>query len=166
MIATATATVPRGIERRADPRVKAMCLVTYRDIRDGPPEIEGLAATIDLSQRGMKLWMTQRLAVRSELSFRLALRDDVIYARGRVVYTVEIEPDRFIAGIRLKHLAEGFRDRLKKFLKGRPRLTPASEGPAEAAFSVRRFCHLAEPQRERLASFIAARRRVEPRMAA
>jgi hypothetical protein len=113
-------TTGNGDERRRTPRISSAWLVSYADY-DAEQVLRslGIGKTIDLSDGGLKVWCTETFRVPTDLDVDLALGDQILRVRGRVVHAEEIEPGKYTMGIRFVDPPAESMGRIKAFLARR-----------------------------------------------
>ena len=109
-----------GAERRHTSRIRAANLISYTQMDEHQLVRNlGLAATIDLSETGMKIWSTEPLPLAANIHFELALGEKVVHVTGRVIYAREESPDRFLMGIKFLDSTEIDTTLLRGYLEKR-----------------------------------------------
>ena len=117
-------------EDRHYPRVKHLNLVQV-DRRDD----EGLQAdlatgrTLDISPGGIRLELHHPLPLRTIVEMSLALDNDLVDVRGKVVYLEEIDDERCAMGIQFIDVGAGARQLLERYVEKAGHADAASCGP-------------------------------------
>ncbi len=97
-------------------RVKKLSLVQIdRHDEEGPADL-ATGRTLDISHGGIRLELYHHLPLRSVVAVTLALDDDLIDVRGKVVYLEEIDDERCAMGIQFLEMDEEARRRLGSFV--------------------------------------------------
>lgn len=111
---------------RHHPRIKDLNLVQISRFNE-----EGFRAdlatgrTLDISHGGIRLELYHALPLRTVVALTLALEDDLIDVRGKVVYLEEIDDERCAMGIQFLDMTEESRLLLDRHVE-------QAEEPAEA----------------------------------
>ncbi len=105
---------------RHHPRVKNLNLVQVD--REGGEGGEGSAElatgrTLDISPGGIRLELYHPLPLRSMVAITLALGDDLVDVRGKVVYLEEIDEERCAMGIQFLDVGEEARRLLDHYVE-------------------------------------------------
>ncbi|HEX9734882.1 MAG TPA: PilZ domain-containing protein [Thermoanaerobaculia bacterium] len=94
-------------QSRAYPRIRKLNLVQVsRFDEEGFRADLATGRTLDLSRGGMRLELHHALPLRSVVSVTLALDDDLVDVRGRVVYLEELDAERCAMGIEFTELGD------------------------------------------------------------
>jgi c-di-GMP-binding flagellar brake protein YcgR len=102
---------------RAHPRIRKLNLVQVsRFDEEGFRADLATGRTLDLSRGGMRLELHHPLPLRSVVSVTLALDDDLIDVRGRVVYLEELDEERCAMGIEFSELGDEAGARLQRYV--------------------------------------------------
>ncbi len=92
-------------ERRIDPRIKTLTLVQVsRFDEEGFRADLATGRTLDLSSGGLRLELYHPLPLRSVVGLTLALGNELVQVRGKVVYLEEIDEFRCAMGIEFTDL--------------------------------------------------------------
>jgi hypothetical protein len=95
-------------ERRRSPRVVAEHLVSYAHFDEqGEPDDVGMARTLDLSEFGILLEATHSLQEGSALEIKMVSGDRIIRARGQVVHSTYVAPERWHVGVGFTEIPDG-----------------------------------------------------------
>jgi hypothetical protein len=87
------------------PRVPAEHLVSYTLYdEEGDPDDMAMARTLDLSEGGILLEMTRPARPGSRLEMKMVSGEHIIRARGQVVYSQLLSPDRWRVGVRFSEI--------------------------------------------------------------
>ncbi len=101
---------------RNHPRVKNLNLVQVdRHDGEGPADL-ATGRTLDISHGGMRLELYRPLPLRSIVAITLALDDELVDVKGKVVYLEEIDEERCAMGIQFIDVGEGARQQLDHFV--------------------------------------------------
>ena len=118
-------------QTRAHPRIKKLNLVQVsRFDEEGFRADLATGRTLDISRGGMRLELHHALPLRSIVSVTLALDDDLVDVRGRVVYLQELDEERCAMGIEFTELGDQAAARLARYVDraGDPRAGGESGG--------------------------------------
>jgi hypothetical protein len=95
-------------ERRESPRIVAKHLVSYAHFDEqGEPDDVGMAHTLDLSEGGILLEMTHSLEEGLALEIKMVSGERIIRAKGQVVHSACLSPDRWHVGVHFTEILEG-----------------------------------------------------------
>jgi c-di-GMP-binding flagellar brake protein YcgR len=102
---------------RAHPRIKALNLVQIsRFDEEGFRADLATGRTLDLSRGGMRLELYHHLPLRSVVGLTLALDNDIVEVRGKVVHLEEIDEERCAMGIQFLDLSAEARALIDRYL--------------------------------------------------
>ncbi len=102
---------------RNHPRVKNLNLVQIdRHDDEGPTDL-ATGRTLDISHGGIRLELYQPLPLRSIVAITLALDDELVDVRGKVVYLEEIDEERCAMGIQFLEMSESAQQQLDQFVE-------------------------------------------------
>lgn len=105
-------------ERREHPRINALNLISYRCIDETHQTLaQGMGRTLNLSEDGILLETHVSVDPKHTVIMAIGLEDDLIDIKGRVVYSVGGENERFEAGIEFIEIDEIALEVLKKYIK-------------------------------------------------
>ena len=91
---------------RAHPRIKALNLVQIsRFDEEGFRADLATGRTLDISRGGMRLELHHHLPLRSVVGLTLALDNEIVEVRGKVVHLEEIDDERCAMGIQFMDLS-------------------------------------------------------------
>ena len=97
-------------EKRASPRIRSLNLASYVPRKGEEQEyIISIGRTLDVSEGGAKIETHRQLDKGLQLELEIAVEDQIISARGEVLYSRELGDDLFGTGISFTFIAE--RDR-------------------------------------------------------
>ena len=104
-------------QERHYPRVKNLSLVQV-DRHDDRGLQADLATgrTLDLSPGGMRLELHHPLPLRTIVEMSLALGNEIVDVRGKVVYLEELDGDRCAMGVQFLDVAEEARRVLERYV--------------------------------------------------
>ncbi len=103
-------------ERRIDPRIKTFTLVQIsRFDEEGFRADLATGRTLDISSGGLRLELHHPLPLRSVVGLTLALGNELIQVRGKVVYLEEIDEFRCAMGIEFADLDDDGASLLDRF---------------------------------------------------
>jgi c-di-GMP-binding flagellar brake protein YcgR len=102
---------------RIDARVISLNLVSYsRHDDEGVLAEASMGRTLDISPGGIKLEVDHHIPLSSVINLSVALRDDVISIKGRVVHLEELKNGKIGMGIEFVDVDEETGETLRKFL--------------------------------------------------
>lgn len=105
-------------EQRSHPRIETHNFVSYVCLdEDGNEIAEGYGTTRDLSQGGVKLETREPVESPFILLLAIDLNQQLLEIYGNVVYSKQIENDRFFTGIRFIDTQEKQRKIVLNFVK-------------------------------------------------
>ena len=105
-------------EGRNFPRIKDLNLVQIsRFDEEGFRADLATGRTLDISAGGIRLDLHHSLPLRTVVALTLALDDDLIDVRGKVVYLEEIDDERCAMGIQFTDMSDGDRERLDRHVE-------------------------------------------------
>jgi hypothetical protein len=88
-------------EKRASPRIRSLNLASYVPKKDEQQEyIISIGRTLDVSEGGAKIETHRKLDRGLQLELEIAVEDQIISARGEVLYSTELADGLFGTGIR------------------------------------------------------------------
>ena len=94
-------------EKRASPRIRSLNLASYVPKKDKRQEyIISIGRTLDVSEGGAKIETHRKLDRGVQLELEIAVEDQIISARGEVMYSTELAHGLFGTGIRFTFIAE------------------------------------------------------------
>jgi hypothetical protein len=94
-------------EKRASPRIRSLNLASYVPKKDEQQEyIISIGRTLDVSEGGAKIETHRKLERGLQLELEIAVEDQIISARGEVVYSAELADGLFGTGIRFTTIAK------------------------------------------------------------
>ncbi len=98
-------------ERRKNQRVKTVNLLSYISLNEkGKPTDQGMGKTLDISQGGLLLETKVPIEAKYIILMAIDIKDELINIRGKIVYSVEVEPKIFHSGVRFKETNEKIRE--------------------------------------------------------
>jgi len=102
---------------RTDARVISLNLVSYtRHDDEGVLAEASMGRTLDISPGGIKLEVDHHIPLSSVIDLSVALRDDVISLKGRVVHLEELKNGKVGMGIQFVDMDDETTETLRKFL--------------------------------------------------
>lgn len=105
-------------EVRTYPRIKDLNLVQIsRFDEEGFRADLATGRTLDISSGGIRLELYHHLPLRTVVALTLALGNDLIDVRGRVVYLEEIDEERCAMGIQFTEMSDGDRETLNRYVE-------------------------------------------------
>ncbi len=111
-------------DERHHPRVKNLSLVQVdRHDEKGIQADLATGRTLDISSGGIRLELYHHLPLRTVVALTLALEDELIDVRGKIVYLEEIDDERCAMGIQFTDMSSEDRERLDRHVE--------KEGPEE-----------------------------------
>ena len=94
-------------EKRVSPRIRSLNLASYVPRKGKEQEyIISIGRTLDVSEGGAKIETHRQLDRGLELELEIAVEDQIIVARGEVLYSRELGDDLFGTGISFTFIAE------------------------------------------------------------
>jgi len=94
-------------EKRASPRIRSLNLASYVPKKDEQQEyIISIGRTLDVSEGGAKIETHRKLDRGLQLELEIAVEDQIISARGEVLYSTELADGLFGTGIRFTSIAK------------------------------------------------------------
>ena len=94
-------------EKRASPRIRSLNLASYVPRKGEQQEyIISIGRTLDVSEGGAKIETHRQLDRGLELELEIAVEDQIISARGEVLYSRELGDDLFGTGISFTSIAD------------------------------------------------------------
>ena len=97
------------------PRIKDLNLVQIsRFDEEGFRADLATGRTLDISPGGIRLELYHHLPLRTVVALTLALEEDLIDVRGKVVYLEEIDDERCAMGIQFTDISAADRERLEQ----------------------------------------------------
>ena len=92
-------------ERRELERISSVNLVSYKILNDKRGVIwEGMARTLDLNRKGVKLEVSHRPSKLGKIYIELGLAEDIIRAKGKIVYILFSTEGLYHLGIKFTKL--------------------------------------------------------------
>ena len=124
-----------GSEKRNNPRIMALNLVSYEADRDpagdpvppAPPGVtnrEGLGRTRNVSEGGILLEVARPYPLSAVLDLRIALGEKIISPKARVVRLQELAGNRVEMGLKFIELSKTDLETIQGFIGTRPDDTP------------------------------------------
>ncbi len=111
-----SASSPSGRERRGHPRVVGFDLVSFEEFYPGGgPSQMGIGRSTDLSLGGVGIESAKPLPLGSTIKLRIAIRDRIVEAEGRVVNLEEVGPGKVRIGVRFTSVPPTTREFLQGF---------------------------------------------------
>jgi c-di-GMP-binding flagellar brake protein YcgR len=105
-------------ERRQHSRIKALNLISYRCLDETDQTLaQGMGRTLNLSEDGILLETHVFVDPKHLVVMAIGLEDDLIDIKGRVVYSIDGENERFEAGIEFIERDDAAFEALKKYIK-------------------------------------------------
>ena len=105
-------------ERRKHSRINALNLISYRCLDETDrAQAQGMGRTLNLSEDGILLETHVCVNPKHTVVMAIGLEDDLIDIKGRVVYSIDAENNKFEAGIEFIERDEAALDVLKKYIK-------------------------------------------------
>ena len=103
---------------RHHPRIKDLNLVQIsRFDEEGFRADLATGRTLDISSGGIRLELYHPLPLRTVVALTLALEDELIDVRGKVVYLEEIDDERCAMGIQFTDMSSEDRERLDQHVE-------------------------------------------------
>lgn len=106
--------------RREHPRVNAASLVNFAEF-NAMRILKSLstAATVDVSQGGLRIHCHESIPVSTVLEIELAVGEEILKAVGRVVFAREEAPGSYVMGLKFVDMSDADRERLDRFVDRR-----------------------------------------------
>ena len=102
------------MEKRASPRIRSLLLASYVPRKDERQEyIISIGRTLDVSEGGAKIETHRQLDKGLQLELEIAVEDQIISAKGEVIYSQELRDGLFGTGIRFTAINEEARRLLR-----------------------------------------------------
>ena len=102
------------MEKRASPRIRSLLLASYVPRKDERQEyIISIGRTLDVSEGGAKIETHRQLDKGLQLELEIAVEDQIISARGVVLYSQELGNGLFGTGISFTAINEEARRLLR-----------------------------------------------------
>jgi hypothetical protein len=93
-------------EKRASPRIRSLNLTSYVPKKNEQQEyIISIGRTLDVSEGGAKIETHRKLNRGLQLELEIAVEDQIISAKGEVLYSMELTDGLFGTGIRFTAIA-------------------------------------------------------------
>ena len=100
-------------EKRQAPRRPSDHLISYTHLdEDKKPDDVGMGKTLDVSASGVKIQTHNKFPVGTNFEMLIAVEEELIEAKGRIVHGSRVEDDFYNMGISFTEIE----DRGKKFL--------------------------------------------------
>ena len=94
-------------EKRRSPRIRSLNLTSYVPKKDEQQEyIISIGRTLDVSEGGAKIETHRKLDRGVELELQIAVENQIVSARGEVLYSRELGHGLFGTGIRFTSIEE------------------------------------------------------------
>lgn len=94
-------------EKRASPRIRSLNLASYVPMKDERQEyIISIGRTLDVSEGGAKIETHRQLDKGLQLELEIAVEDQIISAKGEVLYSEDLGSGLFGTGISFTSIAE------------------------------------------------------------
>ena len=94
-------------EKRASPRIRSLNLASYVPKKDERQEyIISIGRTLDVSEGGAKIETHRKLDQGVQLDLEIAVEDQIISAKGEVLYSKGLGHGLFGTGIRFTFISE------------------------------------------------------------
>ena len=107
-----------SVESRHHPRVKNLNLVQIdRHDEEGAQADLATGRTLDISPGGIRLELYHPLPLRTMVEMSLALDDNLVDVRGKVVYLEEIDGERCAMGIQFVDMTDEARQLLERYVE-------------------------------------------------
>ena len=101
-------------EKRASPRIRSLLLASYVPRRGEQQEyIISIGRTLDVSEGGAKIETHRQLEKGLQLELEIAVEDQIISAKGEVLYSQELRDGLFGTGISFTAINEEARRLLR-----------------------------------------------------
>lgn len=103
--------------KRKFSRASSLNLVTLEQLDSwGNVSLEAMGRTLDLSEGGIKLELDQPVPFLSEVRFKVALKEDILDVRGRVIH-LKLEGKKIHCGVTFTGLSDRSKGLIRNFLK-------------------------------------------------
>jgi hypothetical protein len=101
-------------EKRASPRIRSLNLASYVPKKDERQQyIISIGRTLDVSEGGAKIETHRKLDLGVQLELEIAVENQIISAKGEVLYSTDLGHGLFGTGIRFTSIAEEDRQLLQ-----------------------------------------------------
>jgi len=108
---------PHRRAMRREARVISLNLVSYSRYDDeGVLTEAAMGRTLDISPGGIRLEVERHYPLSSVIDISIALRDNIITVKGRVVHLEELKNGKIAMGIQFVEMEPTIRDMIAKFL--------------------------------------------------
>ena len=95
------------MEKRASPRIRSLLLASYVPRKGAQQEyIISIGRTLDISEGGAKIETHRQLDKGLQLELEIAVEDQIISAKGEVLYSQEVRDGLFGTGISFTSINE------------------------------------------------------------
>jgi hypothetical protein len=102
------------MEKRASPRIRSLLLASYVPMKGEQQEyIISIGRTLDVSEGGAKIETHRQLEKGLQLELEIAVEDQIISAKGEVLYSQELRDGLFGTGISFTSINEEARRLLR-----------------------------------------------------
>jgi hypothetical protein len=102
------------MEKRASPRIRSLLLASYVPRKDGRQEyIISIGRTLDVSEGGAKIETHRQLEKGLQLELEIAVEDQILSAKGMVLYSQELSDGLYGTGISFTAINEEARRLLR-----------------------------------------------------
>lgn len=103
-------------EQRKNPRYDSLNLSYVCEDAQGVVLYEGMGRTLNISENGILLETTSENSLDNTLTLEIALKDDLINLRGRVIRCHQAENGLYQTGVEFTELDETDLELLKQFI--------------------------------------------------
>jgi len=104
-------------DRRQFERVSSQNLISLEPLDDlGNGSIVIMGRTLDLSVKGAKLEIDDPIPFLSDIKFGIALKENILKVKGKVVYMVKMENKKIHCGVHFKDLSPENKALIEDFL--------------------------------------------------
>ena len=105
-------------ERRQHPRIDTLNLISYNCIDETDQIVaQGMGRTLNVSEGGILLETHVPIDPKYTVALAIGLEDDLINIKGKVVFAMAGDEERFDAGIEFIEIDETALEVLKKYIK-------------------------------------------------
>ena len=105
-------------DRRKHARISTLNLISYSIIDESVQAIaQGMGRTLNVSQNGILLETHVPIDPKHTVALAIGLEDELINIKGRVVFSMAGEEDRFESGIEFIETNEATIDVLRKYIE-------------------------------------------------
>lgn len=106
----------QGFNQRRHHRTDSLNLSYFNVDEDDQVIEQGMGRTLNISQSGILLETTTALATDQNLDMEMAMHDQIIIAKGRVVHCQELSTGKYQAGVEFTTISDQDLEIVKSFV--------------------------------------------------